>query len=482
MIGQVQEINGTKQIVPLDGMSVPQLDLATPNNAVLKFDKPNNRIVGASKVKDEDYVIKYNYTMTGTADVAADIQSLVNSILTKGAGTYAGEFKRTGYSFGSYILTYFVDGDGKESVCGIVTEAISDINDSNWRVSYVKPTGQSAVWNIEKDVRNRTVIISSPNADPIVDIQNLANTACTWQSGSYEGYFERTGYTSGHYSFSVAHGYNVTGNVVLVGATNDNYSVSSKTDVYETALTHIILKSSEAEMDYKFLASVDMLSYFESLPTQRVSTFRLRSPNASNTPIGNNVDIDFWFTVSSLEVIQYRRVIAYDVRTNNIYTIQSYDDGNGNIVWRKWQGVFVENTEARALPVSLLTVGSGFASIVEDASHTNGLTLYRITANHYRLHINNLWLQCKSSGQAWSYAVVTNLQNAFSQLYGETRTPVQAFSIMALYNITAGNIGTAQFYTGWGDGFNLLLQDPLNGVGPSDGALINIIGDMDIYF
>lgn len=45
MIGQVQEINGTKQIVPLDGMSVPQLDLATPDNAVLKFDKTNNKVI-----------------------------------------------------------------------------------------------------------------------------------------------------------------------------------------------------------------------------------------------------------------------------------------------------------------------------------------------------------------------------------------------------------------------------------------------------
>ena len=336
MIGQVQEINGTKQIVPLDGMSVPQLDLATPNNAVLKFDRTNNKIVGATKVKDEDYVIKYDYSMTGTADIAADIQSLVNAIIAKGVGTYSGEFKRTNYSFGSYTLTYFLDGT-TVSVCGIVIEAISNINDSNWRVSYVNDG--TAYWTIEKDVSNVTYTISSPNTDPVVDIRTFMNTAVNWPNGTYAGYFNRPGATGGHYSISVTHGWNVTGSVVITGATNDGFIISGYTGTYEGALaSETILPSRCFAMNintYIYPAGTNLISLIESLPTAECDTFRFYCPSGVNTPFGNNIDVDLWVTAMKIENSHYNHVIVHDVRSTCVWEINSYED-NGATTWTNW--------------------------------------------------------------------------------------------------------------------------------------------------
>ena len=284
-------------------------------------------------------VVRKDVAITGTANVATDIQTLVNDILATGAGTYSGEFKRGGYSYGSYILTYFVDSDDTDSVSGIVTEAISDDNDSNWRVSYVKQTGQSAVWNIEKDVVKKNYTISSPNADPIVDIRSFANAAYMWPTGTYTGYFQRAGSTSGHYSFSVVHGWSVTGNVVLVGGISDNFSVSSTTTTYEGALTHTILPSRTDAMNlsYVYPAGTNMYSTIDTTAgAAQYTTFRFYCSSALYTPYGNNMDVDFFITVMKIDNYHYQRVIAYDIRTNNIYTTRSYDDGNGNTVWAAW--------------------------------------------------------------------------------------------------------------------------------------------------
>ena len=81
-------------------------------------------------VSKSDVVIKHDYNIVGTADAVEDTKALVNHILTLDAGTYSGEFKRTGVTFGSYRLTYLPDLDGSVSVSGIVTYSISNDNDA----------------------------------------------------------------------------------------------------------------------------------------------------------------------------------------------------------------------------------------------------------------------------------------------------------------------------------------------------------------
>lgn len=102
--------------------------------------------------KISDTVTRHNYSVVGTLDAIADTKALVSHITTLDVGTYAGEFKRTGVTFGSYRLTYFIDGIYAKSVSGIVTYSISVGTDATYQVSYVEDIehGTPPVWKIEK--------------------------------------------------------------------------------------------------------------------------------------------------------------------------------------------------------------------------------------------------------------------------------------------------------------------------------------------
>ncbi len=134
------------KMVPVPADFVSAMDkiygVLIPSNA-----SPTNKLVAKS-----DAVITHDYTIIGTDNVVADTQALVNHILTLGTGTYAGEFKRTGITFGTYRLTYFIDGIYTKSVSGIVTYSISNDNDATYQVSYVEDIehGTPPYWKIER--------------------------------------------------------------------------------------------------------------------------------------------------------------------------------------------------------------------------------------------------------------------------------------------------------------------------------------------
>lgn len=102
--------------------------------------------------KISNTVTRHNYSVQGTTDAIADTKALVNHIVTLDVGTYAGEFKRTGITFGSYRLTYFIDGIYAKSVSGTVTYSINANDDATYQVSYVEDIehGTPPVWKIEK--------------------------------------------------------------------------------------------------------------------------------------------------------------------------------------------------------------------------------------------------------------------------------------------------------------------------------------------
>lgn len=113
---------------------------------------PANANAHNKLVANSDAVIRHDYSITGTTDAVADTQALVNHIITLGIGTYAGEFKRSGITFGSYRLTYFIDGIYSKSVSGIVTYSINVSTDATYQVSYVEDIehGTPPEWKIEK--------------------------------------------------------------------------------------------------------------------------------------------------------------------------------------------------------------------------------------------------------------------------------------------------------------------------------------------
>lgn len=113
---------------------------------------PANASASNKLATRDDIVTRHNFSITGTADTIADTKALVNHIVTLDVGTYAGEFKRSGVTFGSYRLTYFIDGIYSKSVSGIVTYSINVDTDATYQISYVEDIehGTPPVWKIEK--------------------------------------------------------------------------------------------------------------------------------------------------------------------------------------------------------------------------------------------------------------------------------------------------------------------------------------------
>lgn len=127
--------------------------LATASDITGITEKIPSNASSSNKLATKDGIVtRHDYSVTGTADAIADTKALVNHIITLGVGTYAGEFKRSGITFGSYRLTYLVDGTYSKSVSGLVTYSINVAADATYQVSYVEDIEHSLPpeWKIEK--------------------------------------------------------------------------------------------------------------------------------------------------------------------------------------------------------------------------------------------------------------------------------------------------------------------------------------------
>lgn len=150
---------------------------------------------------ENDIVTRHNYSVQGTTDAIADTKALVNHIVTLPIGTYAGEFKRSGITFGSYRLTYFIDGIYAKSISGIVTYSISLNTDATYQVSYVEDIehGTPPVWKIEKLVTEDNSVKILPSGT-FADMNALLADIKARGTGFYKGmaYLSSSGSASWH--------------------------------------------------------------------------------------------------------------------------------------------------------------------------------------------------------------------------------------------------------------------------------------------
>lgn len=136
---------------------------------------PSNASASNKLVAKSDIVTRYNCSVQGTADAIADTKALVNHIITLGEGTYAGEFKRQGVTFGSYRLTYLIDGIYSKSVSGLVTYSINANTDATYQVSYLEDIehGTPPEWKIDKLTAN--IVQSGTQTIPAQTLENGAH-------------------------------------------------------------------------------------------------------------------------------------------------------------------------------------------------------------------------------------------------------------------------------------------------------------------
>lgn len=155
-LATASDISGITEKIPSGASSSNKLATASDITGITEK-IPSNASSSNKLVTKSDAVIKHDYSITGTTDAIADIKTLVNHITTLDVGTYAGEFKRSGITFGSYRLTYLIDGIYSKSVSGLVTFSINVNTDATYQVSYVEDIehGTPPEWQIEKLVTAR---------------------------------------------------------------------------------------------------------------------------------------------------------------------------------------------------------------------------------------------------------------------------------------------------------------------------------------
>ena len=88
----------------------------------------------------------------------------------------------------------------------------------------------------------------------------------------------------------------------------------------------------------QLLDGVDIIVYADSISHETV-TDTVRIMNATNSPYGvDNVNNDFYYTIYNINDDKYKRILAYNIRKNDMYMIIK----NHNI-WGTWQQLATES-------------------------------------------------------------------------------------------------------------------------------------------
>lgn len=88
----------------------------------------------------------------------------------------------------------------------------------------------------------------------------------------------------------------------------------------------------------QLLDGIDIIVYADSISHEMV-TDTVRIMNATNSPYGvDNVNNDFYYTIYNIIDNKYKRILAYDIRKNDMYMIIKNDN-----IWGTWQKLATEN-------------------------------------------------------------------------------------------------------------------------------------------
>ena len=86
------------------------------------------------------------------------------------------------------------------------------------------------------------------------------------------------------------------------------------------------------------LNGVDIIVYADSISNEMV-TDTVRIMNATNSPYGvDNVSNDFYYTIYNINDDRFKRILAYNIRKNDMYMIIK-----NNNIWGTWQQLATES-------------------------------------------------------------------------------------------------------------------------------------------
>ena len=120
-----------------------------------------------------------------------------------------------------------------------------------------------------------------------------------------------------------------------VGKTDIATTISSTSTDTQVPSAKAVWNKSKNKIQ-RLLDGVDIIVYADSISNEMV-TDTVRIMNATNSPYGvDNVNNDFYYTIYNVNDDKYKRILAYNIRKNNMYMIIK-----NNNIWGAWQEIAI---------------------------------------------------------------------------------------------------------------------------------------------
>ena len=134
------------------------------------------------------------------------------------------------------------------------------------------------------------------------------------------------------------------------------------------------------------LSGGDITTYADGITSETV-TDTVRIMNGTNSPYGtDNTDNDFHYTIYNIADDRFKRIVAYDVRKNDMYMIMK----NAG-TWGEWQRVFT--TTVADVPVTRINIINGIVNPDCKYQVKNGICYIQFNSGTYTLGGNVSGLQ-----------------------------------------------------------------------------------------
>ena len=165
--------------------------------------------------------------------------------------------------------------------------------------------------------------------------------------------------------------------VTTINNTSTNDKVPSASAIYNKSKNRI----SQVRTDG------DILAYADSIIGEEVSD-TVRIMNGKNSPYGaDDIDNDFHYVIYNIADVRFRRIVAYDIRKNDMYMIMK----NGG-KWGTWQ---------RVCTTKIKDIGITYINTFEDETYvkptgTNSCS-YHVTNGHCIVTLQTLCLSTTNS-------------------------------------------------------------------------------------
>ena len=168
----------------------------------------------------------------------------------------------------------------------------------------------------------------------------------------------------------------------------------------------------------RLLDGVDIIVYADSISNEMV-TDTVRIMNATNSPYGvDNVNNDFHYTIYNVKDDKYKRILAYDIRKNDMYMIIK-----NNNIWGTW-----------AKLATMDKVGYGYEI---DGGYRYGQIVYDYTEQRYVGLFQLSPYEAKDNNIIQDFAVVSYSTYAIEK-YKKYGTSLLVYPQNISTNITSG--------------------------------------------